>query len=103
MNLTSSVAIKKSEFSISHKTSILLIGSCFTEHIGKKLVENKFDAFLNPTGIIFNPISVVNTLKSVFNQREYLVEDLNIHDEKWFSFQHHGSFSSFDKIECFAT
>ena len=57
MNLTSSVSIEKSEFGISHKTPVFLIGSCFTEYIGKKLVENKFDAFINPSGIIFNPIS----------------------------------------------
>jgi hypothetical protein len=100
MNLSTLVSIKKSEFSISHESSIFLIGSCFTEHIGDKLSENKFDVFTNPTGIIFNPISVVCTLKSVFSQQEYLSENLDVHNEKWISFQHHGSFSSFDKVEC---
>jgi hypothetical protein len=100
MNLTSSVSIKKSEFSISHKTPILLLGSCFTEHIGEKLAENKFDSYINPTGIIFNPISVVNAIKSVFENKQYSNEDLSSHNDKWISFQHHGSFSSFNKEEC---
>jgi hypothetical protein len=100
MNLSTSVSISKSDISISHTNPIFLIGSCFTEHIGDKLVENKFDVFTNPTGIIFNPISVVNTLKSVFDKKEYLSENLNEHNEKWFSFQHHGVFSSFNKTEC---
>tara|TARA_B100000809_G_scaffold266826_1_gene331956 strand:- start:820 stop:1785 length:966 start_codon:yes stop_codon:yes gene_type:complete len=100
MNLSTPVSIKKSEFSISYKNPTFLIGSCFTEHIGDKLLENKFDAFTNPTGIIFNPISVINALKSVFDQKEYLQENLSVHNEKWISFQHHGSFSSFDKAEC---
>ena len=100
MNLSTPVSIKKSEFSISHKNPMFLIGSCFTEHIGDKLLENKFDAFTNPTGIIFNPISVVNALKSVFDKKEYLSESLTEHNEKWISFQHHGSFSSFDQAEC---
>lgn len=100
INLSSSVSIKKSEFSISHKTPVFLVGSCFTEHIGKKLLDNKFDSFINPTGIIFNPISVVNALKDVFENKQYLSDDLKNHNEKWVSFQHHGSFSSFDKEEC---
>ena len=100
INLSTPVSIKKSEFTISHKSPVFLIGSCFTEHIGNKLLENKFDTFINPTGIIFNPISVVNALKSVFDQKEYLAENLSEHNEKWISFQHHGSFSSFNKGEC---
>jgi len=100
INLLTSVSIKKSVFNISHKSPIFLIGSCFTENIGGKLTDNKFNCITNPTGIIFNPISVVTALKSVFDRKEYLSENLNVHNEKWFSFQHHGSFSSFNKTEC---
>jgi len=100
INLSTSASIKKSEFKISHKSPVFLIGSCFTEHVGNKLLENKFDTFINPTGIIFNPISVVSALKNVFDQKEYLAENLSVHNEKWISFQHHGSFSSYNKAEC---
>jgi len=100
INLSTSVSIKKSEFKISHKNPIFLIGSCLTEQIGGQLTEYKFNAFTNPTGIIFNPISIVNALKSVFDQKEYYSKNLIEHDEKWISFQHHGRFSSFNKAEC---
>lgn len=100
MKLSTPVSVKKSEFLISHNDSFFLIGSCFTESIGEKLAICKFDTFTNPTGIIFNPISVVNGLKSVFNQTEYFEENLIEHNGKWISFQHHGSFSSFDKERC---
>jgi hypothetical protein len=100
MNLSTPVSIKKSEFSLLYKNSIFLIGSCFAENIGEKLVSNKFDTFLNPTGIIFNPISVVNALKNVFEKERYTTEDLTFHNEKWVSLQHHGSFSSLNKAEC---
>ncbi|MDG1476263.1 MAG: GSCFA domain-containing protein [Vicingaceae bacterium] len=102
IKLFTPVSIKKSGFSISHEGAVFLIGSCFTENIGEKLADNKFDVFTNPTGIIFNPISVVNSLKSVFEQKEFLLEDLRDHNNKWFSFNHHGSFSSFDKEQCLA-
>ncbi|MGB0882810.1 MAG: GSCFA domain-containing protein [Vicingaceae bacterium] len=100
INLSTSVSIKNSELSISHKTPVLLIGSCFTESIGGKLEENKFDVFSNPTGIIFNPISVVNTLKRVFENRKFTGNDLKNYNDKWISFEHHGSFSSFNKETC---
>ncbi len=100
MNLSTQVSIQKSDFSISHTSPIVLIGSCFTENIGAKLADNKFDCITNPTGIIFNPISVVNGLKSVLKNQKFSTEDLLQHKDKWVSFQHHGSFSSFDKDEC---
>lgn len=100
INLSTSVSIPKSDFSISHTSPILLMGSCFAENIGRKLMDNKFDCITNPTGIIFNPISVVNGLKSVIKNQEFSTEDLLQHKDKWISFQHHGSFSSFDKDDC---
>ena len=100
MNLSTPVIIKKSAFSIAHHRPVFLIGSCFTTHIGNKLTDSKLDAFINPTGIVFNPISVVGALKSVFNQQAFTGSHLNHHQDKWFSFQHHSSFSSFNKEAC---
>jgi hypothetical protein len=100
MKLSTEVSIPKSDISIAHQNSILLIGSCFTENIGTKLTDNKFDVTVNPNGIIFNPISVVNSLKSIFNKQFYTEKELKEHNQKWFSFEHHSSFSSFDKNEC---
>lgn len=97
INLSTPVLIPKSEFLVSHTSSILLIGSCFTENIGGKLKSNNFNCITNPTGIIFNPISVVNSLKSVFNNQEYETKDLLEYKGKWVSFQHHGRFSAFNK------
>lgn len=100
INLSTKVIVPKSNFTITHQSPILLIGSCFTEHIGLKLVENKFKTCINPTGIIFNPITVVKSLKSVFEKKQYAENELTNYNEKWISFDHHGSFSSFDKEEC---
>ena len=43
---------------------ILLTGSCFTEHIGNHLQEVKFDVLQNPNGILFDPLSVADSLIS---------------------------------------
>ncbi len=85
---------------INHKTPVLLIGSCFTEHIGNKLVRYQFPACINPAGIQYNPASVAATLNRIAEERYFTEEDLEQDDEGWFSWAHHGSFSSSDKAEC---
>jgi len=42
---------------------IILVGSCFTEHVYNYLVASKFCALQNPNGILFNPVSIANALK----------------------------------------
>ncbi|MCX6226649.1 MAG: GSCFA domain-containing protein, partial [Bacteroidia bacterium] len=36
----------------------MLIGSCFTEHIGNRLKMLKFAVNQNPFGIVYNPLSI---------------------------------------------
>lgn len=87
-----------SDFQIEHKSGVLCMGSCFAEHIGNRLHHYKFKTFLNPFGIIYNPISIAYGLeillnKNLFFEEKDLVENLG----GWHSFQHHGSFSHADK------
>lgn len=93
---------KKSSINISHQDAILLLGSCFTENIGEKLIHSKFKVNINPFGIIYNPISISNSLTRILNNESYTEEDLSVYNGKFFSFDHHGSFSSFNKAECSA-
>lgn len=48
---------------ISIKNKIFTIGSCFSDHIGNLLKRYKFNTTVNPFGIIFNPISLLNLLQ----------------------------------------
>ena len=100
MKLSTTVSIPKSEISVQHQTPLLLLGSCFAENIGNQLIDHKFDVCLNPNGIIFNPISVVNSLTRILKHQNYTLEDVKKHNGKWFSFEHHSRFSSFNQQEC---
>lgn len=60
---------------------IMLIGSCFTEHMHQKLESYKFDALQNPHGILFNPFSI-------FTAIQHYVEDKSINEQE--VFQHLG-------------
>jgi GSCFA family protein len=100
IKLSTPVSIPKSDFTISHEQPVLLIGSCFAQNIGEKLTAHKFNVNINPNGIIYNPISVINSLKRILNNEIYDEKELAEFSSKWISFNHHGKFSSIDKSEC---
>jgi hypothetical protein len=100
MNFFLNTPAKKSSINISHQDAILLLGSCFTENIGEKLIHSKFKVNINPFGIIYNPISIANSLIRILNKEPYNEEDLSVYNGKYFSFDHHGFFSSFNQTEC---
>jgi GSCFA family len=83
---------------IRYTDYLMLMGSCFTEHIGGRLDELKFNTLQNPNGILFDPISVCNSLVSYIEQKEYNATDLFYLNELWQSWQHHSKFSGIDKM-----
>ena len=85
---------------ISHDQKLLLIGSCFTEQMGNKLTQHKFQILDNPNGILFNPVSITSSVKSYISNRKYTEADLFYQNECWNSWHHHSRFSHPDKEEC---
>ena len=85
------------DFEINYNTKLMFLGSCFTENIGKKLKEQKFKIKINPFGIIYNPISVSDSLNFIAERTFFSENDLIYYDENWHSFHHHGKFSGKDK------
>ncbi len=84
---------------INHQSKILLIGSCFTEHMTRFLNRAKFETVQNPHGIIFNPLSVCKSLSDLIEKKVYNEEDLFYLNEYWHSWYHHSDFSDMDKAE----
>jgi hypothetical protein len=85
---------------INHRHPMLLIGSCFTENIGSKLKQLKFSVLENPNGILFNPVSIVQSVNSYIQNKQYSEADLFFQNECWNSWQHHSRFSHPDKDAC---
>lgn len=59
----------------------------------------KFDVLHNPTGILFDPFSVVRHLRDALENKIYTTSDLALRDEVWHSYNHHTDFSSTDAQE----
>lgn len=49
---------------IGYGNRILALGSCFAEHIAGTARRTRFRIVTNPTGILFNPLSIAAALRS---------------------------------------
>jgi hypothetical protein len=81
---------------IAHQDAVVLTGSCFTEHIGRKMLEGKFHALVNPQGILFNPMSIASNLEISISKKEYKDADIFLLNGVWNSWDFHSAFSNID-------
>lgn len=100
MDLQTIIKLEKPEFKIGYDTRMMMLGSCFVENIGEKLDYFKFDVDINPCGIVYNPVSVANTLQILMEGKRFTTNDLLQNGDRWVSFSHHGSFSDRDPLRC---
>ena len=47
---------------------VLFVGSCFADSIGKRFKEEKFHTKVNPFGVMYNPVSILHTVRKLSNQ-----------------------------------
>jgi hypothetical protein len=97
MKMILDIDIKSPGKKINYNDKVFLIGSCFTEHIGNRLEDLKFSILQNPNGILFDPLSVSNSLVSYTRNTVYNKNDLFYLNELWQSWQHHSIFSGIDQ------
>ena len=62
--------------------------------------ELKFRTEVNPFGVVYNPLSVKNSLEILLQKRKLSENDLHFNNHRWFSFYHHSSFSHPEKSLC---
>lgn|SRR5574344_229862 len=100
MELQTPIPITLGNISITHKQRVMLIGSCFTEHMGIHLTDCGFTTMVNPFGILYNPLSIAICLEHCLADKPLSDDDLVFHNGLWHSWLHHGSFSHTDKQQC---
>ena len=99
MKLTTPVDIEPLEVKLTYRDSILFIGSCFADEMGRRCSERYFDAMVNPFGVLFNPCSISDCLGLLeghginADQCSFIPEDVIETPGGFCSFHHHGSFS----------
>jgi hypothetical protein len=98
--LSTRIVISKPSFSIDYYSKILLMGSCFTENIGKQLELLKFNVEYNPFGVVYNPISLSKQIHLLLEKESFNKDDLDYYNELWYSFAHYTLFSDTDPDKC---
>ncbi|MCU0455014.1 MAG: GSCFA domain-containing protein [Bacteroidales bacterium] len=94
MDLRTIVKTDLSPFRISYRNPVLFLGSCFAAYIGERMKNGKMPVCINPSGTVYNPVSVDNTLEMITSGRKLLMADLYNHNGNWLSFDHYTEFSS---------
>ncbi len=98
MKFRTEIELTKTDFQINHFDNVLTIGSCFAQNIAEYFSANRFNVLGNPFGVLYNPISIYNSLKFALDKKSFTESDLIFHQSEWHSFYHHSDFSS-DKSE----
>ncbi|MCK4923133.1 MAG: GSCFA domain-containing protein [Bacteroidales bacterium] len=91
------IPTQNSEINISHKTPVLMMGSCFTDNVGNLLIDKLFPVKTNPFGVVYNPFSVFKGLEIIISSKKQEAGDLFEHNGKWHSWDHHSVFSGWKK------
>lgn len=100
MNFRTEIQAKPASFTINHGTQLMLLGSCFATNIGQQLERHRFPVMINPFGVLYNPLSIAQTLQVLINNEQCKPSDLVEHDGLWHSWLHHGSFSRESEDAC---
>ncbi|MCP9612560.1 GSCFA domain-containing protein [Coprobacter tertius] len=100
MDFSTVIPLSRSIVPVTYHQQLLLFGSCFTEHIGERLLLSKFNADVNPFGIQYNPLSIERALTIMLDTKVFTPDDLFQDGRLWHSRMHHSLFSHTDKNEC---
>ena len=83
---------------LRHSDNLLVMGSCFAEHIGTRLERMKFHVRVNPYGVLYNPLSIAEGLTRLIEQRPFTEGELHeFPDGGWNTWMHHSRYSNPDK------
>ena len=99
MELRTTFSIPPSQKKITYDEPVIFIGSCFSKLIGQRFEAGHLPVLINPSGTVYNPVSVSNTLDMIIDKSTCTDKDLFNNNGTWLSFNHHTDFSSGDPEE----
>ena len=86
------------DYRLRHSDKLLVMGSCFAEHIGGRLEQMKFRTVVNPYGVLYNPLSIAEGLRRLVERYPFTEDDMHeFPDGGWNTWLHHSRYSHPDK------
>jgi len=99
MKLQTTLTIPKAQKAFGYRERLLFLGSCFAENIGAKARYYKFDATVNPFGILFHPIAVENVIEAAVQDKTFTEADVFELDGIWKSYDAHSDLNALSQLE----
>lgn len=96
MRFRTEIEIQPFCYRIGYGEHGLAIGSCFADNISGRMRRLKFPVTANPLGVMYNPVSVAQTIRRFASERPFTMDELSTDGELWYSFAHHGRFADTD-------
>lgn len=96
MKLQTPVIDESCKVAISLSDKIMMLGSCFSDNIGKALADYGFNVYINPFGTLYNPASIARSVQRLIVPSPFTLEDCTVigaGNLKICSFSHHTSFA----------
>ena len=96
MKLQTPVTDAPCKVGISYNDKITMLGSCFSDNIGRQLADFGFDVCVNPFGTLYNPVSILKSIKRLISRNPFTEADcvqIGAGDERFCSFSHHTAFA----------
>lgn len=94
------VEIPLTNLHITYQNYIMTLGSCFAENIGRKMQEVYFGLDINPFGVLYNPVSIYNSIKLLIEGKPFTKSNLFENNGLWQSFSHSSLFSDSTTGQC---
>ena len=96
MKFRTAIKCRPAARQIDHRSKVVLLGSCFSEHMEAKFDHFKFDSFSNPFGILFHPLAIEKAVQDCISENYYTQDSLIKHRDSWLSLNHHSKFDHSD-------
>ncbi|MBR4001572.1 MAG: GSCFA domain-containing protein, partial [Bacteroidales bacterium] len=105
MKLFTRVEPGTSTVEISYNDNVFVLGSCFADSVGMRLLNSGFNVCVNPFGTLYNPLSIAKAIDRLDSGKPFTKDEcvrMGAGADLVCSFSHHTSFARADEADFLA-
>ena len=94
-----------SSVELSYDDNVFVLGSCFADSVGMRLLNSGFNVCVNPFGTLYNPLSIAKAIERLDSGRPFTKDEcvrMGAGADLVCSFSHHTSFARADEADFLA-
>ena len=102
MKLFTRVEPGTSSVEISYNDNVFVLGSCFADSVGMRLLNSGFSVCVNPFGTLYNPLSIAKAIDRLDSGKPFTKDEcvrMGAGADLVCSFSHHTSFARADEAD----